>query len=35
MEPLERRTFSISIEGVEYYWDPKEISLEITGLKYR
>ena len=35
MEPLERRTFSISIEGMEYYWDPKEISLEITGLKYR
>jgi len=35
MEPLERRTFNISIEGMEYYWDPKEISLEITGLKYR
>jgi len=35
MEPLERRTFNISIEGMEYYWDPKEISLEISGLKYR
>ena len=35
MEPLERRTFNISLEGVEYYWDPKEISLEITGLKYK
>jgi len=35
MEPLERRTFNISIEGMEYYWDPKEVSLEITGLKYK
>ncbi|MCL2877182.1 MAG: hypothetical protein FWF13_00190 [Acidobacteria bacterium] len=35
MEPLERRTFNISLEGVEYYWDPKEIVLEITGLKYK
>ena len=35
MEPLERRTFNISIEGMEYYWNPKEISLEITGLKYK
>jgi len=35
MEPLERRTFNISLEGVEYYWNPKEISLEISGLKYK
>jgi len=35
MDPLERRTFNISLEGVEYYWDPKEVSLEITGLKYK
>ena len=35
MEPLERRTFNISIEGMEYYWDPKEISIEISGLKYK
>jgi len=35
MNPLERRTFSISVEGVEYYWDPEEISLEITGLRYK
>ena len=35
MAPLERRSFNVSIEGVEYYWDPKEISLEITGLRYR
>jgi hypothetical protein len=34
--PLERRAFSISIEGVEYYWDPQKISApEITGLKYQ
>ena len=35
MEPLERRAFTISLEGMEYYWDPKEISLEIIGLKYK
>ena len=35
MDPLERRTFNLSIEGVEYYWNPKEISLEITGLRYK
>ena len=34
MSPLERRAFSISIEGVEYYWNPDEISIEITGLRY-
>ncbi|HSW39548.1 MAG TPA: hypothetical protein VLL97_08670 [Acidobacteriota bacterium] len=35
MEPLEKRTFSIGVEAVEYYWDPKEILVEIIGLKYR
>ncbi len=35
MEPLERRPFSIGVEGVEYYWNPKQISYEITGLKYK
>ncbi|MDR0842261.1 MAG: hypothetical protein LBP68_02455 [Acidobacteriota bacterium] len=34
MEPLEKRTFNIAIEGVEYYWNPKRVELEITGLKY-
>jgi hypothetical protein len=34
MEPLEKRTFNIGIEGVEYYWNPKKIAFEITGLKY-
>jgi len=35
MEPLERRTFTIGIESVEYYWDPKQVAYEITGLKYQ
>ena len=35
MNPLERRAFNVSIEGMEYYWDPKEISVEITGLRYK
>lgn len=34
MKPLERRSFTIGIESVEYYWNPKQISYEITGLKY-
>ncbi len=34
MEPLEKRPFTIGVESVEYYWNPKQISLEITGLKY-
>jgi hypothetical protein len=35
MEPLEKRPFSIGVEAVEYYWDPKQVSYEITGLKYK
>ena len=35
MGPLERRAFIISLEEIEYYWDPKEISVEVTGLRYR
>jgi len=35
MEPLERRTFTIGIESVEYYWNPKQIAYEITGLKFK
>ncbi len=34
MSPLERRPFTIGVESVEYYWNPKQISYEITGLKY-
>jgi hypothetical protein len=34
MEPLERRSFTIGVESVEYYWNPKQVSYEITGLKY-
>jgi len=35
MEPLEKRPFAIGVESVEYYWNPKQISFEITGLKYQ
>jgi len=35
MEPLEKRPFTIGIESVEIYWDPKQITYEITGLKYK
>jgi hypothetical protein len=35
MEPLEKRSFIIGIESVEYYWNPKQIAYEITGLKYK
>ncbi len=35
MEPLEKRTFTIGIESVEQYWNPKQIEYEITGLKYQ
>ncbi len=34
MEPLEKRTFTIGIESVEQYWNPKQVEYEITGLKY-
>jgi hypothetical protein len=35
MEPLEKRPFAIGVESVEYYWNPKQITYEITGLKYK
>jgi hypothetical protein len=35
MEPLEKRAFTIGVESVEYYWNPKQITYEITGLKYQ
>jgi hypothetical protein len=35
MEPLEKRPFTIGVESVEFYWNPKQISYEITGLKYK
>jgi hypothetical protein len=35
MEPLERRPFTIGVEAVEYYWNSKQITYEITGLKYK
>jgi len=33
--PMGKRLFTIGVESVEYYWDPKQISYEITGLKYQ
>ena len=35
MEPLERRDFTVWIEPIEQLWNPKELVLEITGLKYQ
>jgi len=35
MDPLEKRSFTIGVESVEYYWDPKQIAYEITGLKLK
>jgi len=35
MNPLEKRLFTIGVESVEFYWDPKKITFEITGLKYK
>ncbi|NWG13643.1 MAG: hypothetical protein HXY20_08925 [Acidobacteria bacterium] len=35
MEPLEKRTFTIGIEGIEQLWNPRRLEVEITGLKYR
>ncbi len=35
MEPLEKRGFNIGVESVEQYWDPKQVTYEITGLKYQ
>jgi hypothetical protein len=35
LEPLEKRSFSIGVESIEYYWDPKKIAYEITGLKFK
>jgi len=35
MEPLEKRSFTLGIESVEQYWNPKQVEYEITGLKYQ
>jgi hypothetical protein len=35
MMALEKRPFTIGIESPEAYWDPKQITYEITGLKYK
>ena len=35
VEPLGRRRFEIGVESVEIYWNPEEVSYEITGLRYQ
>lgn len=35
MEPLEKRPFAIGVESIEYYLDPKQVTYEITGLRYK
>ena len=35
IEPLEKRRFEIGVESVEIYWNPEEVSYEITGLRYQ
>jgi hypothetical protein len=35
MEPLEKRTFSVALEGIEQLWNPRKVEIEITGLKYQ
>jgi hypothetical protein len=35
MEPLEKRKFTIGVEGIEVLWDPTQITYEMTGLKYK
>jgi hypothetical protein len=35
MDPMEKRTFSVSIEPVEQLWNPKRVEIEISGLKYK
>ena len=34
MEPMERRSFTVWIEPIEQFWNPKQVQFEITGLKY-
>jgi hypothetical protein len=35
MEPLEKRPFTVGVESVEQYWDPKKVEINISGLKYQ
>jgi hypothetical protein len=35
MDPLEKRDFTVWIEPIEQLWNPKELVVEITGLKYQ
>jgi hypothetical protein len=35
MVPLEKRTFTVSIESIEQLWNPKRVEITISGLKYQ
>ena len=35
VEPLGKRRFEIGVESVELYWNPEEVSYDITGLRYQ
>jgi hypothetical protein len=35
MEPLEKRTFTVWMEPIEQFWNPKQVQYELTGLKYQ
>ena len=35
IEPLGKRRFEIGVESVELYWNPDEVSYDITGLRYQ
>jgi hypothetical protein len=35
MDPLEKRGFTVWIEPIEHFWNPKRLEIELTGLKYQ
>jgi len=35
MAPLEKRDFTVWIENIEQFWNPKRLEIEISGLKYQ
>jgi hypothetical protein len=35
MEPLEERPFTIGVESIGQFWDPRQIICEITGIRYK
>ena len=35
MEPMEKRAFTVWLEPIEQFWNPKQVQYELTGLKYQ